>query len=254
MVRTFKKPTLTKEVPLEENILERVLPLPDIMSNREKYLARLNAQIYEKEREWESISSSFEVKKNATDATFNEYTESLKRQIRELESVLALKRSERVELEKPYIGRSKELDERQSKLDERSKSLDEYAQATFEKERAAEGKLEGIQDLADTLGETRVRLTVKENLLNGREMLIKDKEMRLLVQDSKQQERANKIAAQLQERDNAVTLKELNVQGKEENLERREKELLDGFILLNDQRGTLGRGFNELRRKQQQHG
>src|SRR5579863_4220884 len=100
MVRTFKKPILTKNIPLEVNT-ERNIPMPsrfmkgmpDIpkeQTEREKYLARLNAQIYQKEREWEEKQALVAANTVALDESFRKHAENLTNQIQELESQLVL--------------------------------------------------------------------------------------------------------------------------------------------------------------------
>lgn len=220
----------------------------------ETYLKALYAKIFEKEKELESISFANQEKKRQLDIGLVFSSAEIKRQLDEVESELIIKRQERVELEKPFNDRSKELDERSLKLDERSKSLDDATQAVFERERAAEGKLEAVQDLADSLGKTRVRLSVKEKTLEGREKILKEKETRQLVSIQNWNEEEARRNDGLQSRAYSIELRELNVQGKEENLIRREKELLDGYIRLEDQRGTLARAWDELERKRKQYG
>lgn len=231
MTSIFKKPDLHKK-------------------EREAYLKELDEKIIARERELEDIRLTSEETKRKLDESLAQSSLAIKKQIEEIDSILKIKQMERIELEKPIDEKRKVLDERELKLNERSKSIEDISQAMFERDRALDIKLEGLQDLADSLGETRVRLGVKEKLLDGREQSLKEKEANYLVRTSILEDRTNKIAADFQSREYSLGLKLLNVQGLEENLQRREKELFDGYVLLNDRRTLLEKGFKELKEKQ----
>lgn len=227
---------------------------PDLdKKEREKYLADLEKKIFLKEKELESINTASEITRRSLEESLNESANEIRKQIADLDNVLFFKREERVELEKPLTARSKALDEREQKLSIRSQSLDDAVQAVFERERATESKLEGIQDLADTLGETRVRLAVKEKTLQGRENLLRDRESNHLIQVEFFNENVKKSYESARQREYDVSLREMNIESEKENLVKREKQLSDDHIWLNDQRGVLARAWEELRRKSYEH-
>ena len=176
-----------------------------------------------------------------------------RRTIDALDNVIALKQSKRNEAEVPLTEKWKAIGEREKDLQDREKILSEGLQKVFERESDAEKKLESVQCLADQLGETRVRQMVKEKTLQSLEKALKENETQYLSKVERFSHEVNEAAARIQEKENAVNLKELNVQSQEENLVKREKELLDGHIWLNDQRNVLARAWSELKEKQQ-HG
>lgn len=167
-----------------------------------------------------------------------------------LDNTIALKRSKREEAERPFIEIQKELDVRAEKLLAREKASVDEMQKAFHMEQEAQNKLTDVQALSDQLGETRVRQLVKEESLKNLEKALKHNENQYLLKIDRFSHEMNESTALLQERENAMMLRELNLQGKEDNLVKREKELLDGHIWLNDQRGVLERAWVELRKKE----
>jgi len=262
MVRTFKKPILTKNIPLEVNT-ERNIPMPsrfmkgmpDIpkeQTEREKYLARLNAQIYQKEREWEEKQALVAANTVALDESFRKHAENLTNQIQELESQLVLKRTERKELEKPFEDRKRVLDERETTILKREEAASEKEQELFQKERSYEIKLDSIKDLSDQVSEARLTLTIREKKIEAKENALSRREMEYLVAVQNLKEQEISIRNAFQTREYAVALKELSVQSKEENLVQREQKLLEGNIRLTDQRDVLARAWKEV--EQKKHG
>jgi len=213
-------------------------------------LAKLQSDIFEAMRRVEGIDAEFAEKYRALDIEFLGKKSEKQKELDALENILGILRAERVELEKPIEHKRKELAEREVKIVEKEKSLTDQMQKAFEREREADTKLEDVQSLSDELGETRVRQMTKEKLLKGREDALKDRESAHLVKIERFSHEVNEAAARIQERENALFIKESTVQGKEENLVKRKKELLDGYILLNDRRGALERAWRELELKQ----
>ncbi len=160
-----------------------------------------------------------------------------------MERELVVKREERARLEAPLIEREQKMENafkrKESEFLQRVQLVNEQEQHIFERERECEMKLESVRDLADDLGETRVRLSLKEKTIEGRERLVNERENQYLLRVKSLEESANKIAATIQERENAITLKELNAQGKEENLAKREEQLIQDKLKVNSQRQAL---------------
>jgi hypothetical protein len=258
MVRTIKKPSITKDKPLPENIqvnspgqsrfLEKMQERKP--SEKDQYLGQINSEIYLKERQLEALRMNYDLISKSLEHSFIEDSERIRKGIEALESELVLKRAERAELDKPIVQRIQELDRREATLEERAQNLEAESQKVLQRERAAEQKLESVQDLADTLGETRVRLIVKEKQLNSRESLLKDNEMQYLVRIQRLHEEEKHISDILKTREYEISLKELDLQSREENLDKREKTLQDGNIRLMDQRSVLDRAWKELEKKQ----
>lgn len=247
----FKRPKPNERMPQSEDIYRNPKEL-EALKNRvkpEEYLKTLYDKISSVEKLVEEFEARYADTKLDLERTLGRRKLELEREISTLENVLIFKREEHAELVKPITLLSKALQEKESELLVREQLADEATQRAFEREREAEKKLESVQELADELGESRVRLTIKERTLQGREDLLKDKETQYLVRIERFSREVNESSARIQERVNEVTLKELNLQGKEENLVKREKELLDGHIWLNDQRGVLDRAWKELKKK-----
>ena len=228
----------------------RIFRKPKLESK--EYLASLNAMIFEAEKKLLGLEDASVIAQTHIREEFEFIRKEKQAEIDALSSVLAIMQSERIELEKPITHKRLELDEREKKIEERAQKVRDDEQKALEREREAEAKLESVQQLADELGETRVRQVVKEKLLKGREDGLRDSENRHLLKIDQFNLSVRGVEEGLEERERVVKLRELNVNGKEENLEKREKELLNGHILLNDQRGTLARAWKEL--KQKQHG
>lgn len=249
-MRIFKKPDLRKESgQVSENIFRdpKELELFKAKVKPEEYLRVLFEKIEEEEKNLTNIQSSVHKTTEELNKSLAISQREIGKQIGDIDGILQIKRAERAELDKPFIDRTLQLNERESIVLQREKEIEEGVQAIFERERAVENKLESLTDLADSLGETRVRLSLKEKTLNGREELIKNKEIEHLgtvqiwsVEHKKQKE-------ELRSKEYAVELSNLNLQGKEENLEKREKALLAGYIRLEDQRGVLERAWKELK-------
>lgn len=220
--------------------------------DQKEYLANLQAEIFRITEELEKIKTRFAQAYIDLENEFSSKKAQKEKEIDELENKLSLMRSERVELEKPIEYKRKELNERESELKVREIEGLAESQKAYEREREAERKLESVQELADELGETRVRHMVKEKLLKGREDGLKDKEAQYILKVEHFNQNKREATSKLEEKEKEILFKELNVQGKEENLERREKELLEGYVLLNDRRTLLEKGFKEL--KEKQHG
>lgn len=227
---------------------------PDLQkTEREAYLKELESQILRKEQELVLMNRSADETKRTLDETLAVSSVAIRKQIEEIDNVLKLKQAERRELEKPIGDRMKSLDERAISLDLRAKAIDEKEQQVFERERGTETKLESLKDLSDDLGETRTRLLIKEKLVLGREGILKNRETQYLLAVEDHSAKERKFYELVQEREYAISLRELNLQSKEENLAKREKELLNGHILLNDQRGVLARAWGELEKKKKHH-
>lgn len=258
MTRIFTKPQIKGKGESNASIGERNTPIPSRFmkkpesvkdSPRTKYLQELEEKIFQAEKKLENTESLFSESTKTLQDEFSRKKWETESAIYALESILILKREERVQLEAPFIDRTHSLDAREKQLSLRSEFLDGEEQKVFERERACQSTLEGVQDLSDSIGEMRVRLTVREKLLDGKERLLKDRETQHLIKVKNLEEQAKQIASQIENRAEAVKLQELNIESKEENLAKREKELLNGHIQLNDQRGTLARAWKEIERK-----
>lgn len=257
MTRIFKKPTKVKgesnlsdgsvQTPLPSRFLKRP---EDIRENpKNKYLQELELKIFNAEKDWESKKKSIEQESSVLDEQFTKRKAYTVNEIISLESVLTFKRQERLQLEAPFVDRTESLNERENALNKKSSDLEDEKQAIFERERGYEIKLESVKDLADEVAETRTKLSIRLKLLDGKESALKTKEAQHLVHISEFEEAKNNTILFFQEREQSIILRELNLESKEENLAKREKQLLEGHILLNDQRGTLSRAWKELERK-----
>lgn len=262
MVRTFKKPTLSKDKPLEVNtekrtpfptrFLKGIEPPSKQQTEREKYLARLDSQIFEKEKEWEAHRVSIETNTRAMDESFRKHNERLTTDLQTLESELAIKRQERAELNAPLDAQKHSLDEREKQIALKEKASQEKGQSLFEKDRLYEVKLDSVKDLSDQLSEARMSLSIREKRLEVKERTLSQHEMEYLAAVQNLKENEKNITVALQAREYAASLKELAVQSREENLIQREQKLLENNIRLTDQRGVLARAWKEL--EQKKHG
>lgn len=217
----------------------------------EEYLKALYDKIFATEKELEKWQADFKTAQISLEGDFEKDKARKEQALGSLENTLEIKRAEYAELSKPFMDRSQELNEREQKLLMRERQASEESQKAFETQKEAENKLADVQSLSDQLGETRVRQLVKEESLKNLEKTLKHSETQHLLKLERFSHEVNESAALIQERENAVMLKELNVQSKEENLVKREKELLDGHIWLNDQRGVLARAWAELSRRKE---
>ena len=205
---------------------------------------------FEAPKELVKLNPAYEQRKKELEADFQARKLSLEAQLRVIENSIEIKRSKREEAEVPITERIKVAEERERKVLLREEEVARNQQQAFEQERKAETKLEDVQILSDQLGETRVRQMVKEQTLEVREKVVRQNENRVLLGIDALNKRQIEVQAGLSLREEAVTLRELDIQSKEENLVTREKELSDGHIWLNDQRGVLARAWAELKRKQ----
>lgn len=216
----------------------------------EEYLKALYEKIASTEHELIETEKEVKHSEEFLESEFEHQKMQKEAIIKVLDNTIALKRSKREEAERPFIEIQKELDVRAAVLLEKEKASADEMQRAFYMEREAENKLADVQSLSDQLSETRVRQLVKEESLKNLEKALKHNENQYLLKVDKFSQEVNMATALIQERENAILLKELNVQSKEENLVKREKELLDGHIWLNDQRGVLKRAWAEVKRKQ----
>ena len=214
----------------------------------EVYLQTLYAKIAEKEGELRLITEKDETMRRSIEQSFQVDKAKYIRELQAIENDLVFKREERAELEKPLTERIKALDERQKLIEQEETSQKEERQRLFEKDAALESKLEGVRDLSDNLSEQHTKLQVREQLLQGKEERLKDSEMKHLVRISQWNEQEANLRNDWQAREYAVALREVSLEGKEENLIKREKQLSDGLLWLQDQRGVLERAWAELRR------
>lgn len=204
-----------------------------------EYLTKLHKEIFKATKDLEELRSQFTEAHTALERDFEKRKAHTQKDIAALENTLAIKRQERAQLEAPLTLQSKALEQREDILSERESVLTEEFRVCFEKEREAEKKLEEVQALADDLGDEKVRLQVKEKLLVGREAGLKDREMKHLLNTDAQEREGNRIAGLLMERENAVSLREQNVESKLENISQREKELEKTRLLVQSQRESL---------------
>lgn len=218
--------------------------------DKKEYFANLEKEIFRVTEELEKAKTHFADAYVELDKEFSAKKALKEKELASLENTLMFLRSERAELEKPIEHKREELNQRESELKKREIEVLSESQKAYEREREAEKKLESVQELADELGETAIRHMVKEKLLNGREESIKSKEAQYLLKVEKFSHEVNESAARIQERENDLIVREANLDGKEENMVTREKELKAGYVLLNDRRTLLEKGWTELREKQ----
>jgi hypothetical protein len=255
-MRLFQKPKPNGKMPKSEDIFRDPKELEALKSKvkPEEYLKTLYDKIEEKEKAFEALSQDYSNKDSSLAADFDRRKAEKEALIKIVDSTLEIKRSKRDEVERPLIDIQRGLQEQSQRLEEREKQIPIEQQKVFEREREAEKKLTDVQSLSDQLGETRVRLMVKEQTLEGREKALKHNENKILLGFEELAKKRNEVQSELLVREEEVTVRELTLQGKEENLVKREKELLDGHIWLNDQRGVLARAWSELQNKIKQNG
>lgn len=214
-----------------------------------KYLAELEAKILIKTKALEGLDGEYEGKKYALEEEFSKKKAFAERELFDITNALEIKRTDYAQKLIPITERSQGLDEREKTLLEKEGKVLEREQGVFEREHEVESKLSGVQDLADELGETRIRLKVKEKTLDGREKLLKDNEDTLLLRIERFSHEVNESSALLQERVNEIELRELNIKSNQENLAQREVALSNGKIRLADREATLARAWKELKTK-----
>lgn len=239
-------------MPKSEDIFRNPKELEELKSKvrPEVYLSSIYEQIFKIETELENKKQKFIQTVSGLEIDSEIKRKELWKDIDLLENVLAIKRAERIQLDRPFIDRTGELNQREIEIIEARKVVSQDQQKAFEIQRMAENKLEDVQILADQLGETRVRQMVKEHMLQEREKNVKGGEQKILLGFDSLYKRQQEVKTELKLREDAVELKELNVTSEKDNLVKREKELLDGHIWLNDQRGVLARAWQELKNKQ----
>lgn len=215
-----------------------------------EYLAQLHKEITVITTELESLKESYVAKSIELNNDFEAERDKKQRELGELENTLVFKRMEQAELAKPFNTRTQELNERESALKDKESQFLSHEQQVFEREREAEKKLESVQDLADQIGEARVRQLVKDKLLIVKENTLKQRENAHLLRSEELAQKANDMHAEFLEREEKVSLRELNVESRSENLLERESTLAKANIMLRDREQMLKRGFDELRLKQ----
>lgn len=205
----------------------------------EEYLKALYDKIAEVEQDLSKWQQDFESIKSTFESEFKHNKLEKERLLVVLENTLATKRQQRDAAEVPIFEKLKVLDEREKLLIEKEKETFSEKQLALQREREASVKLEDVQILADQLGETRVRQMVKEKSLKELEKALHHNENEYLLKIERLSHEVNESAARIQERENALLLKELNIQSKEENLVKREEALLSERLLIQSQRQAL---------------
>lgn len=251
-MRIFQKPKPNGKMEVSEDIFRNPAELEalKVKVKPEEYLKTLYDKIFFKEQELETLTIDAQSKKETLERDYEEDRARKNKEIDSLEDVLGIKRAEYAELIKPSIDRSKELDTREAVFAEKELLCKENEQTVFERERNVENRLQDLQLLSDKLGDIKIQQENEKTVLGTRETLLKEKEIQYLAKIDHFSAEVNKAATLTQERGNELSLRELNLQGKEENLAQREARLIKDNILLNDQRGVLKRAFEELQRKQ----
>ncbi len=217
----------------------RIFKKPELgAKEREIYLGSLEDKISDKEREWSRISQTLEINSTILDENFKKQSKLLTKQLEDIESELAIKRSERAELEIPLDARKNSLAEREQVILKKEESLESEKQTLLQRERECEIKLESIKNLSDELGEMRVKLLIREKKQESKDRLLADREMQHLILIQNWKEFETKSRNDLQSREYAVAIHEMNLQSEK-----------DGHIWLNDQRGILSRAWKELTNK-----
>lgn len=215
-----------------------------------EYLKKIEEQILVKTEMLENLDEQYRDKSVILLATYGKEKEQLQKELTGIENVLGILRQERIELEKPIIEKTVVLVERENAVAKREETITQREQKVFEGERGNESKLESIKELSNQLGEEKISHMVKGKTLIHRENLLKTRETEYLAEITAFNEWKRQEVERIKNREYVVSIDELNVQSKEENLVKREKELTNGFILLTDQRETLARAWKELERKQ----
>lgn len=251
-MRIFQKPKPNGKMEVSEDIFRnpKELEALKVKVKPEEYLKTLYDKIFSKEKELEEFISNASTKKESLEKDYVENKAGKEKEILSLESVLGIKRAEYAELNKPFIDRTKELDIRESLLNKSGFSLKEEQQKVFEKERFLENRVVDIQHMLDQLGEVRVSLSKEKELIDGRQTLIKDRELEYMAKIELFAKEIKEAHSLLEQEKESLSLRELNVQGALENIEQRETQIEKDRIFMADQRGVLQRGFDELQRKQ----
>ena len=209
------------------------------------YLAKLQAEIFATEKRLEGLQGKYARKDGELDVEYQEKLAILKKDTDELENNLAIKRSEYTQLCKPFENKLGTLNEREKTLDERERTLAECEQSVFEREHDVENKLQGVQELCNQVGETTIKQADKERILTSREETLKQKETEILVGFEQLAEQRNRVQAELLTREEAVALRELNVESALENIANREKQIVKDLRLIQDRKAMHQRLSNK---------
>ena len=215
----------------------------------EAFLAAILEKIRKAEEDFKARRIALEAQEEEERLTYERTKQQKIDEIKILDSSLVFKREERAELLKPLDSKRIELTQWEERLKSKEEVLDTETQNAMRKEKEYESKLDSVRDMADELGEQRVKIQVRERMLDGKEEKINDSEMKHLVRISQWNEQEANLRNDWQAREYAVALREVSLEGKEENLVKREKQLSDGLLWLQDQRGVLARAWKELNRK-----
>lgn len=240
--RLFKKPDLkSSSIEMSDSIFRDPRELEALKEKikPEVYLQKLYAKISDLETGYISRAAHLEEEQAHAITSLAQEKESKQKEVRELEEVLILKREEYTELNKPIAGREARAREREKHLDERAEKLDAEAQRIFERDHECDLKLESVKDLADQVGEVRLRMSVKEKQLESRESQLSEREAKYLVRISDWNEHEAQGRNKLQELRTDIELREFNIQSKEENITKREEALLEEKLLVQSQRQAL---------------
>jgi hypothetical protein len=126
-----------------------------------------------------------------------------------------------------------------------------------QKEEAADELADKLQDKLDAVGIREADLLTKAQKLDAREILVQsseanlaesEKKLKIAIQDFA--DKATKRDADIVARETAVVLRERSAESRDASLVRKDKELDKERIYIIDQRKTLERGFEELRRRE----
>lgn len=250
--RLFKKPDLkSSSIEVSDSIFRDPRELEAIKEKvkPEVYLQKLYTKISELETNYSRLSKELEERHEVKVHSFFLIWEAKQKEVEQLESVLVFKREEQAELEKPLSEKWARMNERDKTQDARQKELDNQTQGVFEREHECDMRLESMQNMADELSESRVRIASKERYLQKQKEVLDDRETQYLLLVDARNEEEGKKRNELQVLEFGLSLREVEITSKEENLLHREKELLDGFALLTDRRGVLERAWKELQSK-----
>lgn len=231
--RIFNKPDIKPPKSLQPLTQEsKQVGTGSEIGENESYKDRLEKQIFELAREVESEATLSQekiqgFKKQTLDAenAHNERVAQLRNDLNVIVLEIEVKTLEHKEFDKPYFERERKLNEREAYLNDRDLTLNEKDQAFFERDRAFEVKLEGVQELADELGETRVRQASKERFLQKKEESLNERETKYMVDSEKFTSKVRSKESELTEREGAVALREIEQDAKEQNLSQREDAL-----------------------------
>lgn len=218
MSRLFQKPILKKESIFTDSIKNSTLEMEQKLEIAEKVFAE----------KCERLEEDFERRKSEKE-----------RAIALLDSTLELKRSRRAELEYPILERTKSLEDREALLVEREENVKKRENKVLEREREVDKGTEDIEILAEEVKKVEVRLESKEKLIAGRLAYLEDGERKYNLKIEAFSHEVNMAAARIQERENELSIKELNVQSKEENITKREEKMLEEKLLIESKRQAL---------------